>query len=56
MVSDADGRQYPWYGSKKEVEYLQGPTKSSTFLTVQMDDNFYPQVDFSNILSMFWEY
>ncbi|ESO07866.1 hypothetical protein HELRODRAFT_75099 [Helobdella robusta] len=44
MVSDADGKQYPWYGSKNEVAHLQGPTQNPTTATIHMNDNFFPQV------------
>lgn len=44
MISDSDGHRYPWYGSKKEVAVLKGPTSSPSMLTVIMNDNFSPQV------------
>ncbi|ELT90644.1 hypothetical protein CAPTEDRAFT_101392 [Capitella teleta] len=44
MISDADGKLYPWYGSKHEVQTIHGPTSSSTPVTVHMNDNFFPQV------------
>ena len=44
MVSDADGKQYPWYGSKTEVQTLEGPTVQPTHVTIHMNDNFFPQV------------
>lgn len=44
MVSDADGRQYPWYGSKHEVQTIHGPTTLNQPITVHMNDNFFPQV------------
>jgi hypothetical protein len=47
MISDADGKQYPWYGSKTEVQTLEGPTLQPTFVTVHMNDNFFPQVAIS---------
>ncbi len=43
MVSDADGKQYPWYGAKHELATLEGPTHRHT-LTIDMNDNFFPQV------------
>jgi len=44
MISDADGKQYPWYGSKTEVQTLEGPTPQPTHVTIHMNDNFFPQV------------
>lgn len=44
MISDADGKQYPWYGSKDEVRTVKGPTDMFTQVTVHMNDNFFPQV------------
>lgn len=44
MISDADGKQYPWYGSKTEVQTLEGPTLQPTLATIHMNDNFFPQV------------
>ena len=44
MVSDADGKQYPWYGSKTEVHNIEGPTLQANFITIHMNDNFFPQV------------
>jgi len=44
MISDADGKQYPWYGSKSEVQTLEGPTMQPTHVTIHMNDNFFPQV------------
>jgi len=44
MISDADGKQYPWYGSKTEVQTLEGPTLQPTHVTIHMNDNFFPQV------------
>jgi len=44
MISDSDGKRYPWYGSKREVKLIEGPTTHSTNISTQMNDNFYPQV------------
>lgn len=44
MISDSDGKHYPWYGSKTEMKTIKGPTSSSTEITVSMDDNFFPNV------------
>ena len=43
MISDADGKQYPWYGSKTEVQTVDGPTIQPTHVTIHMNDNFFPQ-------------
>lgn len=44
MVSDSDGKNFPWYGSKNEVVLIKGPQSSSTTHHVTMNDNFYPHV------------
>lgn len=44
MVSDADGKHYPWYGAKNEVMQVCGPTQLSTPITVSMHDTVHPQV------------
>lgn len=44
MVSDADGKHYPWYGAKNEVLKVRGPTHLPTPITVSMHDTFHPQV------------
>lgn len=43
MVSDADGKQYPWYGARQEVSTVTGPCPRQ-HVTVEMNDNFFPQV------------
>jgi len=43
MISDADGKQYPWYGSRYEIQTIQGPSAKHS-VTVHMNDNFFPQV------------
>lgn len=43
MVSDADGKQYPWYGAKTEMQELRGPAPPQA-VNVHMNDNFFPQV------------
>ena len=43
MISDADGKQYPWYGAKRELSQLDGPCNKQS-LTLEMNDNFFPQV------------
>lgn len=45
-VSDADGRQYPWYGVTTERVTLKGPHKQQT-LRVYMNDNFSPTVSWA---------
>ncbi|UJR26438.1 hypothetical protein I4U23_007768 [Adineta vaga] len=44
MISDSDGRNYPFYGSKSEVIEIQGPCSDYTTLKVLMNDNFYPHI------------
>lgn len=44
MVSDSDGKRYPWYGTKHEVQVVEGPTDQRTSVTVLMHDNFFPQI------------
>jgi len=44
MVSDADGKHYPWYGANNEVMKVRGPTHLPTPITVSMRDTFCPQV------------
>ncbi|CAF4518793.1 unnamed protein product, partial [Rotaria sp. Silwood2] len=44
MISDSDGRNYPFYGSKSEVIEIQGPCTDYTTLKVIMNDNFYPHI------------
>ena len=44
MISDADGKMYPWYGSKHEVQTVNGPSSTHQQITVHMNDNFFPQV------------
>ena len=53
MISDADGKQYPWYGSKTEVQTLEGPTLQPTHVTIHMNDNFFPQVRFVRYAQQF---
>ena len=43
MISDSDGRGYPWYGSKQELHKTVGPSQPKT-VQVLMNDNFFPQV------------
>ncbi|KAF6021410.1 FAM78A [Bugula neritina] len=47
MISDSDGRNYPWYGSRTEVVTIAGPTKHEQTVTVTMNDNFYPHITWS---------
>jgi hypothetical protein len=44
MISDADGRNYPFYGSKSELIELHGPTVDYRSIQVRMNDNFYPHI------------
>lgn len=43
MISDADGKAYPWYGAKKEMQTIKGPCDRQ-MVSVEMNDNFFPQV------------
>ena len=45
-VSDADGRQYPWYGVTTERVTLKGPQKQQV-VRVCMNDNFSPTVSWA---------
>ena len=45
-ISDADGRHYPWYGTKTEVRTIRGPCEKQV-VNVEMNDNFFPQVTWS---------
>jgi hypothetical protein len=44
MISDSDGRNYPFYGSKSEVIELHGPHLDYQTIKVLMNDNFYPHI------------
>jgi len=44
MVSDSDGKHFPWYGDHHEINVIHGPTTKSTTFKVKMNDSFYPQV------------
>ena len=46
-VSDADGRQYPWYGVTTERETVKGPCSGWQRLKVTMNDNFSPTVSWA---------
>lgn len=45
-VSDADGRQYPWYGVTTECSTIQGPCKPLV-VKLSMNDNFSPTVSWA---------
>ena len=45
-VSDADGRQYPWYGITTECKTVRGPSPVQR-VKVQMNDNFSPTVSWA---------
>jgi hypothetical protein len=44
MVSDSDGKNFPFYGNKNEVETIIGPKPHSSLHKVIMSDNFCPHV------------
>ncbi|XP_067660911.1 protein FAM78B-like [Haliotis asinina] len=48
MISDCDGRHYPWYGSRNETAIIKGPCKSFQTATITMNDNFHPHVTWRN--------
>ena len=43
MMSDSDGKQYPWYGARTEMQEVCGPAPAQS-VNVHMNDNFFPQV------------
>jgi len=43
MISDSDGRNFPWYGGNREIATLVGPCKRTT-VEVRMTDSFAPRV------------
>lgn len=44
MISDSDGRNYPFYGSNSELIELHGPSSDYRTIHVRMNDNFCPHV------------
>lgn len=44
MISDSDGRNYPFYGSNSELIELRGPSTDYQTIQVRMNDNFYPHI------------
>ncbi len=44
MVSDSDGKNFPFYGNKNECKLIIGPKSNSTLHEVTMNDNFCPHV------------
>lgn len=46
-VSDADGRQYPWYGVTTERVTVKGPCVNYQRVKVTMNDNFSPTVSWA---------
>lgn len=44
MISDSDGKNFPWYGGKSEVSLLKGPQTFHTRHKIIMNDNFNPHV------------
>lgn len=43
MISDSDGRNFPWYGGNKEISNVIGPCGQTT-VEVRMTDSFAPRV------------
>lgn len=52
MISDSDGKNFPWYGNKTEVCLIKGPTKTSSSYSVHMNDNFCPHITWDIPVSM----
>ncbi len=52
MISDSDGKNYPWYGSTQEVKLIEGPKEEFQNFTVTMNDNFHPHVTWDIPTSM----
>lgn len=48
MISDSDGRHYPWYGNTDETVTFRGPTDQPQQATIRMNDHFAPQVTWTN--------
>lgn len=44
MVSDSDGKNFPFYGSHNEIALVHGPQLHATLHQVTMNDNFNPHV------------
>ncbi|XP_074655859.1 protein FAM78B-like [Tubulanus polymorphus] len=45
MISDSDGKLYPWYGSSRDqLAHVKGPSSDQQTIKVSMHDNFCPQV------------
>jgi hypothetical protein len=51
MVSDSDGKNFPWYGNKTEVVSIVGPQATSTLHHVSMNDNFHPHITWDTPVS-----
>jgi hypothetical protein len=45
-ISDADGRQYPWYGVTTECKTIRGPCQAQR-ISLHMNDNFSPTVSWA---------
>ncbi|ESO98725.1 hypothetical protein LOTGIDRAFT_113796 [Lottia gigantea] len=48
MISDCDGRHYPWYGSRNETAIFEGFSDVCQTATITMNDNFHPHVTWRN--------
>ena len=44
MISDSDGKNFPWYGNKTEVVQINGPQRRYKKFNVTMNDNFHPHI------------
>ncbi|KAL7671455.1 hypothetical protein ACOME3_006353 [Neoechinorhynchus agilis] len=47
MISDSDGKCFPWYGTADELRVLKGPTTYSTVCKVTMEDSLSSKVSLS---------
>jgi hypothetical protein len=51
MVSDSDGKNFPWYGNKTEVVEITGPQAACSLHHVSMNDNFHPHITWDTPVS-----
>lgn len=51
MVGDSDGKNFPFYGDKNEVQSIEGPTNEHTFHSVTMNDHFRPHITWDTPIS-----
>jgi hypothetical protein len=51
MISDSDGKNFPWYGSRTEVCQIKGPQANYTRHEATMNDNFNPHITWNTPMS-----